>query len=64
MNESCQLCRTRKPAVIDGKTIMGTWAFMCQRCHTQYGVGLGLGKGQKLERPYQDVNHSDNQSDR
>lgn len=37
------------PATIDGKTVFGQWAFMCDACHPNYGVGLGTGKGQRLE---------------
>lgn len=55
---SCDLCRhgnghRDKPALYDGKTKMGTWAYMCQRCFIDWGVGLGLGKGQKfiIEEP-------------
>jgi hypothetical protein len=44
---TCQLCENA-PATIDGKTVMGPWANMCDACHAQYGVGLGLGKGQRL----------------
>lgn len=36
------------PALYDGKTLMGPWAYMCQSCFGRYGVGLGLGKGQLL----------------
>lgn len=43
----CDLCNQR-PAAIDGKTTFGAWAYMCVPCHEQYGVGLGLGKGQRL----------------
>lgn len=32
---------------IDGKTIFGHWAIMCENCHTTHGVGLGIGKGQR-----------------
>jgi len=32
---------------IDGKTVMGPWALLCEFCHNRYGVGLGQGKGQK-----------------
>lgn len=35
-------------AEYDGKTSMGPWANMCQRDFDTYGVGLGLGRGQKL----------------
>ena len=46
----CTLCK--RPAgktMYDGKTKMGPWAYMCITCYTKYGVGLGLGKGQKYE---------------
>lgn len=36
------------PAVYDGKTTEGPWAYMCETCFTIHGVGLGMGKGQKL----------------
>ena len=34
---------------IDGKTIFGPWAIMCENCHTTHGVGLGIGLGQKYD---------------
>lgn len=34
---------------IDGKTIFGQWAIMCENCHTTHGVGLGIGLGQKYD---------------
>jgi len=43
----CDFCG--KEGVIDGRTKMGPWAFMCRECHKKYGVGLGLGKGQLLK---------------
>ena len=41
------------PAVVDGATRIigggrGSWAYMCQSCFDAFGVGLGLGKGQRL----------------
>jgi len=36
------------PALYDGKTVHGPWAYMCQPCFDALGVGLGLGKGQRL----------------
>lgn len=36
------------PATVDGKTVLGPWAFMCDACHFTYGVGFGVGKGQTL----------------
>ena len=35
-------------AKYDGKTKMGPWADMCQEHFDEFGVGLGLGRGQKL----------------
>jgi len=32
---------------VDGLTRFGPWANMCLNCHHQFGVGLGVGKGQK-----------------
>ncbi len=34
---------------IDGKTIQGPWAIMSPASHEAYGVGLGLGRGQRYE---------------
>jgi hypothetical protein len=36
------------PAYYDGKTVMGPWAYMCESCFQRVGVGLGLGRGQRL----------------
>lgn len=35
-------------AAYDGKTTLGPWAFMCDPCFKQYGIGLGVGRGQQL----------------
>jgi len=35
-------------ALYDGKTFIGPWANMCERHWRQYGIALGLGKGQRL----------------
>ena len=35
-------------AKYDGKTKLGPWASMCFLHFGQYGIGLGLGKGQEL----------------
>lgn len=37
-----------RPAFADGATKMGPWAYMCESCFAQYGLGLGTGVGQKL----------------
>src|SRR5262245_39204561 len=35
-------------AEYDGRTVRGYWANMCGVCFTAYGVGTGVGKGQRL----------------
>jgi hypothetical protein len=52
----CDICKYVGPppgkpaqeAAYDGKTKEGPWANMCEYHFTQYGVGLGTGKGQRL----------------
>lgn len=39
---------TKNLANFDGKTHSGPWAYMCGFHFDLYGVGLGLGLGQKL----------------
>ena len=41
-------CRDGGEAHYDGKTIYGSWAYMCEEHFSAYGVGLGTGRGQKL----------------
>ena len=43
----CDLCKQR-PAAVDGATRMGPWAYMCIPCFESYGVGLGMGRGQRI----------------
>lgn len=47
----CDLC-SDKPAVWDGPTTMGPWAYMCQSCaeayHVYGGRETGVGIGQRL----------------
>jgi hypothetical protein len=44
----CDICKAR-PAVYDGKTNRGPWAYMCEDCWQVHGIGrLGLGFGQRL----------------
>ena len=46
----CNLCREIcSNYYIDGKTKIGPWAYMCLSCFKKYGVGLGVGKGQKYD---------------
>lgn len=35
---------------IDGRTVMGPWAIMHPKTHKIYGVGLGIGSGQRYVR--------------
>lgn len=45
----CNFCD--KPAAYDAKTIMGPWAYLCERHFQTHARGsLGLGRGQKLEK--------------
>lgn len=54
---ACDINAAHGNAVYDGKTRMGSWAFMCQQCFDLHGIGLGTGKGQKLIR--QDMNNDE-----
>lgn len=36
------------PATHDGRTVRGPWANMCGDCFQRYGVGVGLGYGQRF----------------
>ena len=42
----CDICG--EPALYDGRTKTGAWAYMCHKCMSLHGVGLGTGKGQRL----------------
>ena len=45
---NCEICdHPFGKYFIDGATIMGPWALMCEKCHEKIGSGLGIGKGQK-----------------
>ena len=43
----CDFCK-KKEAIIDGKSILDVWGYMCRECYFEFGIGLGLGKGQEL----------------
>lgn len=32
----------------DGATYMGPWGYMCDEAFLKHGIGLGLGRGQRL----------------
>jgi hypothetical protein len=48
----CDICRHGQgratPAIVDGKTTLGPWANMCEEHFDTFGLGLGLGIGQRL----------------
>jgi hypothetical protein len=49
--KDCDICHNPFGNImIDGKTRQGPWGNLCERCHTVFGVGLGLGRGQKYEK--------------
>ena len=43
----CDICQN-EIAKYDAMTTRGPWAYQCESCFADYGVGLGLGKGQEL----------------
>ena len=42
----CNFCQ--EPAVVDGRTTIGAWADMCEEHYKWYGVGIGVGYGQRF----------------
>ena len=46
---NCDICREplKGKEAYDAKTIMGPWGWLCDPCFQLYGVGLGIGRGQK-----------------
>lgn len=49
---TCDFCHKEIPhTLIDGKTMMGSWATMCPQCHAFYGYRkFGTGIGQKYQK--------------
>ncbi len=48
-SKPCDLCADGTTvAVVDGKTVFGPWANMCQMHFDTCGFGLGVGRGQRL----------------
>lgn len=43
----CDECQC-KVASYDGKKYCGMWAYMCDDCFHENGIGLGFGKGQRM----------------
>lgn len=49
--ERCDICDVDIVDIfVDGSTIYGPWANMCQSCHIRIGRGLGTDKGQKFQK--------------
>ena len=47
----CYFCKVEGKEVhgeYDAKTRLGPWAYLCEYHFKAYGIGLGLGKGQRL----------------
>lgn len=42
----CDICHAL--ADYDARTKYGVWAYLCKRHFEEIGIGLGLGKGQRL----------------
>ena len=44
----CDFCKTVAEYDARSDIFGGRWAYMCKKHFIMYGVGLGLGKGQKI----------------
>ena len=47
---TCDFCQREVSKWVDGRTVLGPWANMCQECYKTKGVGLGIGKGQLIDK--------------
>jgi hypothetical protein len=45
---ACDIPGCTREALVDGRTKMGPWGYLCATHFRAYGVGLGTGKGQVL----------------
>jgi hypothetical protein len=44
----CDICKEKlEDYFVDGKTRIGPWAIMCKKCFEYFGIGFGIGRGQK-----------------
>ena len=49
--KTCDICKAKLTGnTVDGKTIIGIWATMCEACHEKIGIGFGMGKGQMFDK--------------
>lgn len=47
----CSFCMAKgimQQARFEGRTEEGDWAYMCFKHYAQHGVGLGIGRGQRI----------------
>jgi hypothetical protein len=44
----CDIDSGHGAAAYDAKTKQGPWGYLCEDCYADHGIGLGLGKGQRL----------------
>jgi hypothetical protein len=52
---TCDICeQSLGAAFIDGRTVHGPWANMCEPCFAKHGVGIGQGRGQLFHRQADD----------
>ena len=47
-HHECNIPGCYKEALYDAKTIHGPWGYLCQEHFDAIGIGLGMGKGQRL----------------
>ena len=45
---SCDVCGNGTPAHYDAATTHGPWGFLCEQHFAAIGIGLGMGRGQRL----------------
>ena len=47
----CEVCKkTGCCFIFDCATNFGPWANLCENCFEKYGIGLGVGRGQKYQK--------------
>lgn len=48
--KKCEICDNKLGEFfVDGRTIFGPWAILCEKCYESFGCGLGVGNGQKYK---------------
>lgn len=47
--DKCDICNKslkNEKHFINGRTVQGFWCLMCRDCHSCFGTGIGMGRGQ------------------